>query len=989
MASKQGKSITTSVPSISIKFHANAEQLEELYVSDDEQKTEINEKKLSASSKEKGSHSTGNIQETTEGSPLKYLRSNKRSNSTEVTSLTDSSPPSDPWKFFSEIKGKIAKSVEDKITEIKTRNQEEGSPSKGKIEKSTKENSSLSDSEELSESSLSKTCGIVSTTEGAEMSSDDDTPPLKNETPTNLKMAQSPTPITPTLRQRFRLLKAAKNGTTTSKEGTVSVTNLAKICNINADKADQMLPEHNEEVESAVDALEDVDFREISGNSSSKMARSESTILNSLARTVDNIEIDNDGTINVKEIVGFKWRGDGEDRNDAKTVFAPKGFIDFRYRMQQEKNNFLFPLLVLSISIAYLIIQKYSAYIAGMVAGIFITSLSYYIMNKIAPQNYPGKDTRHRKRYSSKDIWEVPAVKEYQPILKYEGWLNEFPDSYDPATYHISLTQPVYLRLQGNLLRISNTSSKVPKRATWNETEIKKNFSYHRIYNLLGARVTLLPMGLAKIRHWSKKYPICITLSNDQFKFENEITSKEIDDEKESSPPLGKKGAGFSFRKKMSMASSPQRFSTLCAEQDNFYTDLELSRSDASSPAQDEEKVILEALERNIDTEEERDNQSNLEDSWSNCTLDESPTETKVYIFGRTDREKEDWFRRLCMATRPQVTSSFQENDNDLKKATSTESILRENEYTVYMASIMKAFKKREEDRGSKFSLDVVDITTVSWINAFLGRILFDCMCDAVFTSRVKERIHRKLAAIKLPYFIEELSITELNLGKTSPLFKKIGRPTIDDRGLWIDIAMTYEGLVVLTLMTKLNLMKLKQPPTDKEVQNKSAIFHSDVDDSAESSSDEDSVIYPSALDTSCGTSTAVPPVNKSKKLIKMVDRLAESKFFQAATDNKYIKRAMEGVSKTDLRLKVEVRALEGTLVLNIPPPPTDRIWVGFRPIPELSLSAHPIVGERNITFMHVTSWIEKKLIQEFQKLLVTPNMEDLIIPIMMSKLPE
>jgi hypothetical protein len=34
-----GKPVTTSVPSISIKFHANAEQLEELYGSDDEHPT--------------------------------------------------------------------------------------------------------------------------------------------------------------------------------------------------------------------------------------------------------------------------------------------------------------------------------------------------------------------------------------------------------------------------------------------------------------------------------------------------------------------------------------------------------------------------------------------------------------------------------------------------------------------------------------------------------------------------------------------------------------------------------------------------------------------------------------------------------------------------------------------------------------------------------------------------------------------------------------
>lgn len=69
------------------------------------------------------------------------------------------------------VKGKITKSVEEKITDFKARNQEEGSPHHKpktdlKMIKDSKENSSVSDSEELSESSISKTCGIVSTTEG-------------------------------------------------------------------------------------------------------------------------------------------------------------------------------------------------------------------------------------------------------------------------------------------------------------------------------------------------------------------------------------------------------------------------------------------------------------------------------------------------------------------------------------------------------------------------------------------------------------------------------------------------------------------------------------------------------------------------------------------------------------------------------------------------------------------------------------------------------
>lgn len=73
------------------------------------------------------------------------------------------------------------------------------------------------------------------------------------------------------------------------------------------------------------------------------------------------------------------------------------------------------------------------------------------------------------------------------------------------------------------------------------------------------------------------------------------------------------------------------------------------------------------------------------------------------------------------------------------------------------------------------------------------------------------------------------------------------------------------------------------------------AMFHSDVDDSAESSSnDENSSFLPSVPGVSFD-STAGGPSNTSKKVLKMVDKIAESKFFQAATDNKYIKNLMEG----------------------------------------------------------------------------------------------
>lgn len=91
-----------------------------------------------------------------------------------------------------------------------------------------------------------------------------------------------------------------------------------------------------------------------------------------------------------------------------------------------------------------------------------------------------------------------------------------------------------------------------------------------------------------------------------------------------------------------------------------------------------------------------------------------------------------------------------------------------------------------------------------------MARVIFDCVRSESFTARIKERIQRKLSSIKLPYFIDALNLTELSLGRTAPLLHSATTPVVDERGLWIDIDMTYEGLVVLILQTNLNLMKLK-----------------------------------------------------------------------------------------------------------------------------------------------------------------------------------
>ena len=47
--------------------------------------------------------------------------------------------------------------------------------------------------------------------------------------------------------------------------------------------------------------------------------------------------------------------------------------------------------------------------------------------------------------------------------------------------------------------------------------------------------------------------------------------------------------------------------------------------------------------------------------------------------------------------------------------------------------------------------------------------------------------------------------------------------------------------------------------------------------------------------------------------------------------------------------LNCQVASLRGVIVLNIPPPPSDRLWYGFKSRPDLGLRIVPFYGENKL----------------------------------------
>ncbi|KAL4657914.1 testis-expressed sequence 2 protein-like isoform X1 [Arapaima gigas] len=628
-------------------------------------------------------------------------------------------------------------------------------------------------------------------------------------------------------------------------------------------------------------------------------------------------------------------------------------------------------LLTLAALVYSYLVLPLPAYLGGVLLGVAAGFLLATFMVWLAAPRRP-----HCCRSRCKP-WTGLHLAVQEPGV-FKGWMNEIY-SYDPETYHASLTHSVFVRLEGPVLRLSKPSRSIARRATFSESKPDVTYVSQKTYCLTDSKVYLMPQNLARKRLWNKKYPICVELTKQQ----HFMPKAQADQDEDG-------GDG--------------------AEEVSRSEELPGPSFGALEPSQ---------------------------------TLDAKDHKT-LYLFGRTGREKEEWFRRLSMASRlkaepkkvsglpvsflpaPSCTNSqagglthsrsssrgsldellaSQPRQKELTGALRQKMLL---DYTSYMAQYIPTQQEtsthspNQSPKGSpgaskklpRSSEEEAEAEAEAWVNALLGRIFWDFLGEKYWADMVSKKIQMKLSKIRLPYFMNELTLTELDMGVAIPKILQASKPTVDHQGLWFDLEISYNGSVLMTLETKMNLarlgkegegLRLGEPGKDGFRPRTYCLADSDEESSSAGSSDEED---PSEIPTDKNLQPGAEGYvggHRPSKIMRFVDKIAKSKYFQKATETEFIKKKMEEVSNTPLLLTVEVQELRGTLAVNVPPPPTDRIWYGFRSPPHLSLKARPKLGEREVTLAHVTDWIEKKLDQEFQKIFVMPNMDDIWLPIMHS----
>ncbi|KAF0037900.1 hypothetical protein F2P81_010774 [Scophthalmus maximus] len=625
-----------------------------------------------------------------------------------------------------------------------------------------------------------------------------------------------------------------------------------------------------------------------------------------------------------------------------------------------------YTLIILTVLVYGYFVLPLPSYIGGMLLGtVFGFFLAIGVVWLTGPKPSGGfRRTRHHGK-----LWNLTKLDIKEPEI-FKGWMNEILN-YDPEMYHATLTHSVYVRLEGSIIRLSKPNHNIARRATHNEPKPDVNYISQKIYDLTNSKVYLMPQSLARKRVWNKKYPICIELGK-----QDDFMSKAEDDGLEANEGTGVRDRGESSGEAQERGSPP----------------------------------------------------------WSSRDL-------TLYLFGRTGREKEEWFQRFLSASKlkvdlkktPSVTASKsvlkpfrcflwptalsshsrsssrssldealipQPRPKDLSVSSTAAGSAKTKpllDYSVYMASLLPkrstvsppaaspALQSPQSspgaDKKSTTSAQVLhreeeeeeEAAAVAWVNAALGRVLWDFLVEPYWADLVSKKIQMKLSKIRLPYFMNELTLTELDMGSATPRILGASKPSIDYRGLWFDLELSYSGSFLMTLETKMNLIRLGKEGEsfrlgefgkDGYRPRTYCLADSDEESSSAGSSDEEDS---SELSNDSAGAEGLVGGHKPSKIMRFVDKITKSKYFQKATETEFIKKKMEEVSNTPLLLTVEVQELQGTLVVNIPPPPTDRIWYGFRTPPHLELKARPKLGEREVTLPHVTDWIEKKLIQEFQ----------------------
>ncbi|CAF1480526.1 unnamed protein product [Rotaria sp. Silwood1] len=598
------------------------------------------------------------------------------------------------------------------------------------------------------------------------------------------------------------------------------------------------------------------------------------------------------------------------------------------------------------ISLIFALWKPISSYFSGLIVGILFAATLFYIWIRIFINTKIDE--------SAIEEWiDFPALEsllekcdkeDKNTNLKVTGASIAF-QRYEADNDDDFVRYPCDIRLDGYRLIIQLASK------PWNEDkkpEKEIKFIGYREYLIKEARMILVPEAtLTRAKYWMNEYPIVIQ--------NLQILDKQI--------------------------YNKQQLEKSKLDTNDFFTNTATALSIwfETSPQKEEWFHKLSLILCHGKEEIERTNSLIVGD---NSSLTSSTSNSSLYRrLAQTDSDnelvsnpvKESNINAALLETQMSIEELQEkakviEPDNDEIDASGTHRAraTKSKKTTPNEACLQKVLESPE-------CLDEAAIT----INFMARRLLCDMFDIPVFKDLIKNKIEMKLKELAVS-ILENLRVVSVDLGNTFPLILKVEPMQWNTQGLWFNLFLYYRGSIKLTIKTRVLLQRLinYNPKKDKPIfaqHHTAQLVHKD-----EERIDEDDLVQRQKL---LAKEPEIPEMAVTRKLGLALTNLALNKYFQMFANIPYVKKLFEKFSEDDVGADIEITSFSGVLTLNIPPPPSDRIWVGFPELPGLNIKVTPTYGEKHYCYTLLEDFLAAKIKAELKRVVVLPAMDDQLLP--------
>ncbi|KRZ24623.1 Testis-expressed sequence 2 protein, partial [Trichinella pseudospiralis] len=396
------------------------------------------------------------------------------------------------------------------------------------------------------------------------------------------------------------------------------------------------------------------------------------------------------------------------------------------------------------------------------------------------------------------------------------------------------------------------------------------------------------------------------------------------------------------------------------------------------------------------------------------CAIDKESNDDEVlYFFAKNNREKEQWFYCLKKAAGifPKTLDRNYHSDSECISSSSNYcydnlgSHFSHAMQQIYENFINTVMTKHEDKASSRRYIELnecrfvklADTThansfhpvqqSLNWLNVIISRMFFSLSTEQIIVESVMGEIQKKLVVMSISPIFDTIKLISFNLGKSSPIIHSIDDPPIRDFwGLWFDFEIEYSGQISIVIETKLNFSKNYSSSGEQVQKSTKNYCDENIPESGDSSSEEES-------------SSRIINFGNGERIKKfLLYYVAPAGNYQHTKYSKIFDKLAKFAGQP-ITLAIEVTHLKGRLVVNLPSPPTDRIWYiicvvvvayffvssvfryAFRNEPEITFQISPKFGQHSVNLNPLTDIIKNRLKKMINKKLVIPNMDNIVIP--------